>query len=244
MKAKATRFFIRSYDGKDAEPVRWYVVIGLVFLICTLQTGIFYATYRLYHIIQYPYYLDLETWADHAIPYMSWTYVIYYFGFFYIAAWGAAGIWNMPRWMVRRTITVYVGLVLSGGILHLLIPSDSPWPLITDLSAAQVAFKAAVNVEPLAGFPSMHVAMATLPAFISILTFRSRILQSVSVFLASLVCISIVTAKEHWAIDIPGGLALGLVAGWIWLRYAWHYPANAHTEAEPVSAEMEVSPRH
>lgn len=243
MKAEATQSVIRAYDGKEAEPVRWYAVTGLVFFVCLLQTSIFYATYKLYHIIQYPYYLDLETWMDHAIPYMSWTYVIYYFGFFYIAIWGAAGIWNMPRWMVRRTITVYIGLVLAGGVLHLLIPSDSPWPLIKDLSAAQVAFKTSVNVEPLAGFPSMHVAMATLPAFISLYVFRSAILRTASVILASLVSISIVTAKEHWAIDVPGGLVLGLAAGWIWLRYAWRDRVERQPKPAAVSAEIETTAR-
>jgi len=38
--------------------------------------------------------------------------------------------------------------------------------------------------------------------------------------LAALVCISIVTAREHWFIDVPAGIILGLGFGWIWRRFA------------------------
>jgi|GEM_PF-810894 len=201
--------------------VPWYVRVGLVVSVGLLQLMVFYVTYHLYHIIPYPGYLDLETWLDRAVPYLEWSWIIYYFGFAYITIWGAAGVWFMSTWALRRTILVYVGLVLTGGLLHLLIPSDSPWPLIRNLSSAQNSFKSACGIEPLAGFPSMHAAMAVLPAFIGLYLFRSKFQRVLSVVLAVAVCISIITAKEHWAVDVPAGILLGLAAGWIWRRYVW-----------------------
>jgi membrane-associated phospholipid phosphatase len=197
----------------------WYVKVGYVLMVASLQFIVFYATYNLYHIIQYPFYFDFEMWFDDAIPYVEWSWIIYYFGFVYISFWGAAGIWHMSDLVLRGTIKVYISLVLIGGLLHLIIPSDSPWPLIENLSDAQHSFKSATNIEPLAGFPSMHVAMASLPAFISVYVFKSKVMKLISVLLALMVSISIITAKEHWAIDAPAGLALGLLAGYVWKRY-------------------------
>jgi len=209
----------RPHETGRALP--WYVRVGLVVSVGLLQLIVFYITYYLYHLIPYPGYLDLETWLDRAVPYLEWSWIIYYFGFAYITIWGAAGVWFMSTWALRRTILVYVGLVLTGGLLHLLIPSDSPWPLVRDLSSAQNSFKSACGIEPLAGFPSMHAAMAVLPAFIGLYLFRSEFQRVLSVVLAVAVCISIITAKEHWAIDVPAGILLGLAFGWIWRRHVW-----------------------
>lgn len=235
------------YRGNRESPARGQdrlvppsVRVGLVLIVGGLQLCVFYITYILYSIIPYPFYLDLETWLDRAVPYIGWSWIIYYFGFIYITCWGAAGIWTMPRWALRRTISVYAILVLFGGILHLLIPSDSPWPLVADLSAAQNGFKSAFGIEPVAGFPSMHAAMAVLPAFISVFVFRSFWTRAISIILAAAVCISIVTAKEHWAIDVPAGIVLGLGMGWVWRSYVW-IPWQAVTSVPtkmPVDAEF------
>jgi membrane-associated phospholipid phosphatase len=203
------------------RPVAWYIRVTLVVGVGLLQLFVFYITYYLYKIIPYPGYLELKTWLDTAIPYVSWSWIIYYFGFFYITVWGALGIWLMSNRALRRTILVYVGLVLTGGVLHLLLPSDSPWPLVQRLSSAQHSFKSTCNIEPLAGFPSMHAAMSTLPTFIIFYRFKSWSFRILSTVLALLVCLSIITAREHWAIDVPAGIALGLAAGWVWRRCVW-----------------------
>jgi len=91
-----------------------------------------------------------------------------------------------------------------------------------------------------AGFPSMHAAMAVLPAFISVFVFRSFWTRAISIILAAAVCISIVTAKEHWAIDVPAGIVLGLGMGWVWRSYVW-IPWQAVTSVPtkmPVDAEF------
>ncbi len=221
--------------------VAWYARIGLVLMVGGLQLAVFYLTYFLYHVIPYPFYLDLETWLDNTIPYIRWTWILYYFGFVYITCWGAAGIWFMPRRVLERTMRIYVALVLTGGVLHLLIPSDSPWPLINDLSGIQAGFKSTWGIEPLAGFPSMHAAMVALPAFISLHVFRSVFTRAVSAILAAAVCISIITAKEHWAIDIPAGIFLGLGASWLWRRLVW-IPWRAKSIAPFQSAaNIEIS---
>ena len=63
------------------HPMAWYVRVGLVIAVGASQLLVFYVTYRLYHVIEYPYYVKLETFLDHIVPYLSWSWIIYYFGF-------------------------------------------------------------------------------------------------------------------------------------------------------------------
>lgn len=200
----------------ESQRAPLYLRIALVLVVGALQLSTFYLTYMLYGLIPYSTYIDVSTVWDRMIPYVSWSWTIYYWGFFYITVWGAAGVWRLPRRAFYRSIMVYCALVLVGSILHLLIPTRAPWPEVADLAAAQRAFKTGTNIQPLACLPSMHVAMAVLPAWISLYTFRSGRWRAFSVINSALVTVSIVTAKEHWFLDLVTGLALGLVAGVIW----------------------------
>jgi membrane-associated phospholipid phosphatase len=195
--------------------------ILLMLLVTALQLFTFFLTYRLYAAFDITEYVQVRTSIDALIPYMKWTWTIYYFGFIYVMLWSVAGIWNQQKLVIQRTITVYCGLILAGAVLRMIIPTDSPWPLVAELTTAQRAFKSACNVEPLAGFPSMHVALSVLTAFMNYSSFRSVGNRVVSVVLAILVSASVVTAKEHWFLDVVSGTVIGLVAGWIWKRYAY-----------------------
>ena len=239
MKTNTLKDEFLPQSRKSNTQVSWYVRIALVAAVGMLQFTVFFLTYYLYKIIPYPRYLQLETWFDRAVPYVAGSWVLYYFGFFYIFIWGAAGIWFMSTRALRRTILVYVVLVLSGGVLHLLLPSDSPWPLVGDLSWVQRNFKNFVGIQPLAGFPSMHAALAVLSAFIGFYVFRSRFRRILSAVLAALVCISIITAKEHWAIDVPAGILLGLGAGWVWRRYVRIPEVQPATTPDPISVSVD-----
>jgi PAP2 superfamily len=207
-------------DGcREIRPT-WYLRVALVLGVAALQLGTFFWTYKLYAIIPYSTYINVEIAWDRSIPYLEWSWVVYYFGFAYIVFWGAAGIWRMSMRVLLRTIGVYCAMVLIGTVLRLAIPTETPWQFVRDLSAVQHNFKITWNIEPLACFPSMHVAMAILPAFISLYEFKSAFNRVISVILALSVSASVVTAKEHWLLDACGGLALGLVAGWVWRIYA------------------------
>jgi membrane-associated phospholipid phosphatase len=81
----------------------------------------------------------------------------------------------------------------------------------------------------------MHAAMAVLPACISLFVFRSRMLKFLSVFLSAIVCLSIMTAKEHWAIDVPAGIVLGLAASWVWKHRVWGVRDGTATESAEAS---------
>jgi hypothetical protein len=214
----------------DGSP-RWQLKVALMLFLVFLQLGNFYLGYRLYAMYPPSGYLDLETSWDHAIPYLKWTWVIYYFGFAYIVFWGGAGLWRLSRKALHRSVAIYSALVMAGAILHLLIPTEAPWPMVEDLTAIQRSFKTSYHIEPLACFPSMHVALAVLPAFISLYIFRSRINRLLSIILAFAVSASILTAKEHWFLDALSGLVLGLIGCWAWRIYAYE-PARLYPQVQ------------
>lgn len=181
------------------------------------QLFLFYLTYFLYHQFNYTKFLALESWLDHVTPYISWSWMIYYFGFFYIAIWGLIGIWNLDKKQLKITILAYAVVITSGAVIRLIFPSDAPWIVTSGLHQVQVSFKSMFSIEPLGGFPSMHAGISTLTAFIGWFTFRSTLNKYISTILALLVCLSIITAKEHWALDVPAGIIIGLIVGSVWL---------------------------
>lgn len=195
------------------------VLIKIIFFLSLVvwQLILFYLTYYLYHQFNYTEYITLESWIDHVTPYISWSWIIYYFGFFYIAIWGMIGIWKMNYRQLKTTILAYAAVITTGAVIRLIFPSDAPWIVTADLHQVQVGFKTMFSIEPLGGFPSMHAGISTLTAFIGWFTFRSYLNKFISSFLALLVCLSIITAKEHWAIDVPAGIIVGLVVGFAWL---------------------------
>lgn len=211
--------FEDSVRRADAS-VSWQLKVALVVFVAVLQLGNFYLGYKIYALMPSLKYLDFETAWDRLIPYLRWSWTIYYFGFAYVVFWGTAGIWNLTRRPLYRTIAVYSVLVLVGAVLHLVLPSRAPWERIADLTVAQQSFKANCRIEPLACFPSMHVAMSVLPALISCYRFRSRFQKWLSVVLALAVSTSVVTAREHWFLDAVGGVVLGILSFWVWRKYA------------------------
>lgn len=198
--------------------VPWLVKLTAIALVAGLQLGTFFATYQFYHVVAYDRFVDLATTWDTAIPYIRGSWVIYYFGFCYIPVWAGIGIWRLSRTDFHRTIGVYGGLVISGAILHLVIPTQAPWPLEERLTSVQHGFKTLFSIEPLACFPSMHVALAVLPCLISLVVIKSAFGRVCSIVLSTAVCFSVVTAKEHWVLDAVSGFVLGLIGFWIWYR--------------------------
>ncbi len=215
--------------GYEKSEVDWRLRAGLVLSVTALQLGTFYLTYKLYALIPYNVYLNVQTAWDNYIPYLWWSWTVYYFGFAYVIVAGAAGIWRMSKLAMSRTVAVYSILILIGALLHVAIPTRAPWPDVNDLTAIQCGFKTACHIEPLACLPSMHVTLVTLTAFVSFHTLRTRIYRLMSIVIALTISASVLTAKEHWFLDAITGLLLGLAAGWGWKEYVRRPPLERRT---------------
>jgi membrane-associated phospholipid phosphatase len=160
----------------------------------------------------YDFALPIDGW----IPYISWTWVIYYFGDIYILFWGSIVVWNLPSRQFYRAVAAYTAMIVVGAALHLALPGVSPWP--EGGSAVQQWFHENITYDRNVCLPSMHVALALLPSCMTFDAFRSRTAGAVAIAIAALVAISTVTLKEHYLLDVIAGVFLALVVYAIWKR--------------------------
>jgi hypothetical protein len=159
-------------------------------------------------------FVDLTLVVDGWIPYIGWTWVIYYCGDVYITLWAAAVFWQIPSAWFGRAVQVYAGMIVAGAAVQLLVPASAPWP--SNLTAVQQWVHDLISMQPYACLPSMHVALTVLPAGFAVSVLRSPTLRVGSVVLAALITVSTLTLKEHFFLDAVAGVALGLAAYSIW----------------------------
>ena len=159
-------------------------------------------------------FVDLRLAIDEWIPYLGWTWVIYYFGDLYVLLWGGAVFWQIPQSRFIGAVQAYCGMIVAGATVQLLVPATAPWPQTG--TAAQLWVHDVISMKPHACMPSMHVALAVLPAGIAVSIVESKSLRVVSVVLAALIAVSTLTLKEHFFLDAVTGAALGLAAYAFW----------------------------
>jgi membrane-associated phospholipid phosphatase len=154
--------------------------------------------------------MDLHTRLDDAIPFLPWTIWLYlplYYLFFVVAAFAirTRGVY------VRAAISVVIASVVAYAIFFVM-PSTYPrpeWASDGTVTSALLRFVRGADL-PNNTFPSLHVTMTTAIVLACARESRARalVLAAIGVFptLATL------TTKQHWVVDIPGGLVLAALA--------------------------------
>ena len=177
-----------------------------------LHLAVYYSVNALNSLRPSSHYWSFHTQADAWIPYLGWTSVIYYLGSLYVVIAGAAVVWRLNTTFVRA-ITAYIGLILTGGVIQVLIPAPAPFP--SELSSVQQLLHGLLSVRPYATLPSMHVALTVLPTGIALSVLKSRPPRILASVAALLITVSTLTAKEHFFLDAVTGAALGAAFyGW------------------------------
>ncbi len=178
-------------------------------------------------------FADLEIALDRWVPFLEWTWTIYYLGDLYIILWGAFVVWRMPKPWFRQAILAYAGMVVVGAAIQLALPARAPWP--ETLTDAQSWVHGLIVMRPYACLPSMHVALSVLPAALGVAVLDDRWLRTMSVGFAILITISTVTLKEHFVLDAAAGVLLALSAYVYWLVGAGiiSWPVRERSYARP-----------
>ena len=157
---------------------------------------------------------NFETGIDKLIPYLSWTWIFYYAGEFYILVWASIIVLLMPDEKFKRTVVSYILMILTGAYIQILFPAQSPYPPV--LTLVQKWFHTSVINAPYACLPSMHVALCIFPALIGMSVLKSHTVKYFSLFSAVLISISTLTLKEHYFLDVIAGFVLGLIFYFFW----------------------------
>ena len=149
---------------------------------------------------------NLTIFCDWLIPYLGWSWFIYYFGHIYIVVGSSFAIWNFKRSDFQKIIFLFCLMIVVGGIIQLLIPAKSPLPQQMGYIHAWIHYN--ISHDPYVCFPSMHVSLAALPTFLLLYGYKSSFMIIILIVNLFVIFISTVTLKEHFFIDAVAGLLL------------------------------------
>lgn len=189
--------------------------------------------------------VDLMTRLDHAIPFIPWTWWIYFPHYVFGLVVTSIAVRDV-RLMFRVVFAVLLGQVISA-MCYFLLPSTFPRPL--SVGHADPYTTAAVvwfwGTDPANNtFPSTHVANACIAALGA---WRSgQRVRWYTTLTAIGVFITVHTTKQHYWVDAVGGVVLALVAFSMTLRI-WPLPtpkgqADLRIDASPQSTTPQKSP--
>lgn len=121
---------------------------------------------------------------------------------------------------IRRTVYAYLFIWITAYVFFVAYPTIAPRPQrFVGTGFAVWGLRALYSSDPPYNcFPSLHVAHS----FVSALTcYRvHRGLAHVAMVCASLVAMSTLLTKQHYVVDLIGGVLLAAISWWVFLRKA------------------------
>ncbi len=185
--------------------------------------------------------VDLMTPLDHAIPFLPWTWWIYFPHYVFGMVVTSIAIRNTAL-LWRVVFAVVFGQILSASC-YFMLPSTFPRPL--SVGDADPFTTAAVHwfwgTDPANNtFPSTHVANACIAAIGAWMS--GQRVRWYTLFMAIGVFITVHTTKQHYWVDSIGGVILALVAFGLTLRI-WPLPPDSHEAQPSPEAQTKGLPR-
>lgn len=210
---------------KDRElPLADRLPLALVVLTAGLGTYFFVG------ITQPGVHPPVPTPLDWAIPFVPeaiWVYLPVYYGSFLVTL-----LVTRDRYAFRAAGTAFLSITLLALPFFLLAPIAAPRPFAPDGPGWTDAFvRWLYEADPKGNtFPSLHVANAFLCAF---LTAQSSRWWGVALTVnAFAVCASVLLLKQHWAVDVPGGMFLATLGAASWKAHMVAVESPGHVEPE------------
>lgn len=196
----------------DLGASRWLWAIGMsVFLVLGYALIARWNQSR-FEVARDPWKFMIR-WDDKvpAVPWTIWLYALYY------------PLVLTPLFIIKtrvqliEVLAAYLIVSLTAWLSFLLIPVRMAYPALScsGLSCTMLGHLYAVD-RGVNVFPSLHAAHSVLAAAI-FCRYRSK-LSGVMIFGASLVCLSAVLTRQHYLVDLPAGMALGIGAWAMTLR--------------------------
>jgi membrane-associated phospholipid phosphatase len=198
----------------DNSNRRLRVVLALVVIL--LHFGVYRLVNEINSTRPASAFHDFSIFLDPRIPYLAWTFVIYYLALPYVMAMGTIVAGTLPSRRGFHAIAAFAVLIVIGGALQLEFPARSPWP--AQVTPVQRFFHE-ISFDPFVCLPSMHVALATLTAALSADVFRSPRAKFLNGSVAIAISISTLTLKEHYLLDVIAGVLFAAVIYLGWRRW-------------------------
>jgi membrane-associated phospholipid phosphatase len=165
------------------------------------------------HINLFPLQQIAITSLDKTIPFIPITIWIYLsqFVFLFLALW-------MGRDATRKTLTYYAMLIATAiaFIFFVFLPTEIPHHTVYAEGLTGGLWRILYLTDTSQNcFPSLHVALAILAANTLMVDHYWRLAAPLW---ATLICISTLTTKQHYMIDILGGVGVAMTS-WFIIHY-------------------------
>lgn len=191
----------------------WRLKWFLLATVPTITTGAYLVTQR---VILFPAWNPPTTWLDRMIPFQPnwvWAYLSLYL-LMPIAPLLTRSRDDLIRY--ARGVILYFGI---GLICFVLLPVAAPRPATMESGST---YEALIRIDrPYNCIPSLHATCAVyalLYAAHASRDTRRRVLRLWLLFLGwiwvALILVSTIATRQHFAIDLPPGILLGIVAFW------------------------------
>ena len=199
-------YFTRGHLAWAAERL----AVGLVTAGCVV--GLYYLTSH----ITSDRHLEFESSLDRAIPFIPETAWVYFPCYMLQFLLGVFGIRSRGAYYgAVRSILFSAAICL---VIFLVAPSTMAWPPLPleDSVTRDLLVVVRTLDVPNNTFPSLHVALSFCVA-LGALRFR-RWFGLGLLLMSCVISMSTITAKHHYVVDSPGGLAVAALAHWLAFR--------------------------
>ena len=204
--------------------VKLIPVYGIIpLLTCFLVNDIVYFILRLF--MEGAYHYDLTTSLDRMIPFVpAWVSIYFICYIFWIVNYllvAAQGKEHLYRFVVADILSR-----LICGVFFVILPTTNVRPEVVgngiweNLMRWLYAIDAPTNL-----FPSIH-CLTSWFCYIGIRGQKKvpKWYQIFSLIFALLVCLSTQFTKQHYLVDVIGGIGLAQLCYWIAMKFDWYKP--------------------
>lgn len=166
--------------------------------------------------------------VDRFVPFTGWTVWIYHTQFFFLL-FGVRALKSAAT--ICRTLYSMAFASLMSFCVFFLYPTTLPRSTVEAAGPTAQAFRFLYSIDTDSNcFPSLHVALACLIAF-GIKEERSRF-RACAIVWAGLICLSTMTTKQHYFVDVIAGLCVAIVCHAIAKRWlSGHLPSRLARKA-------------
>lgn len=182
---------------------------------------------------------DLSTAIDHAIPFVRWTWWIYFPGYLCGLVFCVCAFRNTEKFYKVSLAIVIAQSICTIGFF--LLPSTFPRPIDAGPGITGEALRWFWTIDPPNNtFPSKHVCIMTLAA-IGLWIDDDNWLKWIGSLFWLGVVITVHTTKQHYLVDAFAGVSVAFFS--YWLVFHWHAKRKAARVREPGDGPLEKTAR-
>jgi len=215
-------YIFESMESKRKTPLPFWAQKLIVIAFLYSIFGIGYLSINALHAGKDA--VCLKIFIDDLIPFnRHWIWFYYlYFPFILFPIIFLRDYKELTRATVFYLITAFITLIVFAFWRTTMI---RPEIVGNDLSA-RLLKRIYDQDHPYNCFPSQHVAYSWVAAFIAVR--RDRFFGYASFVIAILISLSTVFIKQHWFVDIPGGIGVALIAYLLTYHIIFKVNLNGH----------------